>query len=1023
MEKNRDTFLHYTEGKAQSKRFLKELDPSSFNLHDFNVVDWLLFAYNFSKHINYFDKGNNASPEGDWQAFIDYFKIEELINGLELDNPEKLPRKESLGYKKLEKSILEKLSEFEGEQNLAPHLGLFMSFVKLLDFSKEKFNNLTKRHLDFYYEEILKIEKRTATPDKAYVIFELAKKAVQERIPEGTLLNAQKDANGKKLVYKTDKELIANQSKVVSLKSFLNDGKLQELKIAEKTNTLDGLEEELPEESNYWWPFGYNSEEVNYKELPNADLGFSIASSLFNLKEGKRTVTVAIEYQTISKGKLEGLSEQDIKDNIEIHCSGEKEWLKGVVLSKVSNTDTALIVSFELAKDFPAVTAYNATVLLETFDTELPVVRFLIKGERRYEVYKVFSQKTIKNIEVTVAVEGVTSALLENDNSKLNSEKPFFPFTAQPIKGSNFDIRYPELFSKKWENVEVKIDWKNTPESITDLYEAYTLNPNQRITKGEFDSSTATSIVANDAYFKAKSFLLDSEEWRLKNPNVVLFNKTNDGYKTSISISNSGSTPNSAEAIRLSLNQTALQEVYPKLYTLALTNSTGDKSIPNEPYDFKAERVELSYTAKEKAYSYLDSKSGPVKNEGTQLFYEDVFGQYEKEEASSDLVPVYNEGGEFYIGVEATVEQDVSLLIQTLEGSENPLSETFLDNEKIAWEILSNNKWIDLSENILTDETNNFLKSGIVKFKIPKTINTNNTRLPKDLIWIKVKMNKSYDAVCKLQGVFAQAMVATFQDSDNHLAHLKEGLNAGTISKLITRIPKIKSVSQKYNSFGGIYEETDIEYYRRISERLRHKNRAITQWDYEQLVLQEFPEVYKVKCLKHTSEESFMSPGDVTLIVVPDTKNKNTFDIYQPRVSRATLKAIKSYVNELNSLHVNTIVKNPDYQEIQVDIVVKFFEEYDESFYKKQLDLDIKKYLSPWAFDTEIEMDADININSNLLVNYIEHLPYVDYIENLSMSKDGEKQGKSLTKADPKAILVSAKQHKITIAEHNCIYK
>jgi len=106
-----------------------------------------------------------------------------------------------------------------------------------------------------------------------------------------------------------------------------------------------------------------------------------------------------------------------------------------------------------------------------------------------------------------------------------------------------------------------------------------------------------------------------------------------------------------------------------------------------------------------------------------------------------------------------------------------------------------------------------------------------------------------------------------------------------------------------------------------------------------------------------------------------------------------------------------------------VDIVVKFFDEYDESFYKKQLDLDIKKYISPWAFDTEIEMDADININSNLLVNYIEHLPYVDYIENLSMNKDGEKQGKSLTKADPKSILVSAKQHKVTIAEHNCIYK
>ena len=44
-----------------------------------------------------------------------------------------------------------------------------------------------------------------------------------------------------------------------------------------------------------------------------------------------------------------------------------------------------------------------------------------------------------------------------------------------------------------------------------------------------------------------------------------------------------------------------------------------------------------------------------------------------------------------------------------------------------------------------------------------------------------------------------------------------------------------------------------LEYYRRISERLRHKNRAITSWDYEQIILENFPEVFKVKCLNSTN--------------------------------------------------------------------------------------------------------------------------------------------------------------------------
>ncbi|RTZ49437.1 hypothetical protein EJ377_01930 [Chryseobacterium arthrosphaerae] len=64
-------------------------------------------------------------------------------------------------------------------------------------------------------------------------------------------------------------------------------------------NSADGLGEKLPEGSNYWWPFGYNSAETDsdrsiYKKLPKAKLGFSVASSLFDLKEGERTVTLKL---------------------------------------------------------------------------------------------------------------------------------------------------------------------------------------------------------------------------------------------------------------------------------------------------------------------------------------------------------------------------------------------------------------------------------------------------------------------------------------------------------------------------------------------------------------------------------------------------------------------------------------------------------------------------------------------------------------------------------------------------------
>ncbi|SMP13274.1 baseplate J/gp47 family protein [Chryseobacterium profundimaris] len=1015
--KKTDTFSHYREGKSQMQRFLAELDPGNLELHDFDLFDWLLFANNFAQRVNYFGKDDNTTPKGNWGNFF---------LG---DDANAIPRRESVEYKSMKKQVTDLISQFEQDSNLTPHLTLFVCFLKLLDFSKSAFNNLTKRHLDFYYNEILQIEKNEAKPDKAYVIFELAKKALQERIPGGTLLDGDKDANGKKRIYKTGEELIANQAKVVEMKSFLNDVKKRELKMAPVANSADGLGDKLPQESNYWWPFGYNADETVseksiYKQLPKAKLGFAIASSLFELKEGERIITVKIDFNKNSAQKFQDLSAGDIENNIKVLCSGEKEWISGMALKCVSKNADQLVLSLTLTKDFPAVVQYNKDVLGQTFQTDFPVVRFMIEGERYYTLYEALSEKLVKNVEVAVDVKGVKSLQIENDSSALNAEKPFFPFTAQPVKGSNFYIKYAEMFSKKWEKADITINWKNTPDSITNLYSGYVIQPNQNISIKQFESLEGASVVRSDAYFTADTALLEKDVWRGKGNNIELFRKVENGYKTQFSIQNTNSDPGTSEAIRLTVNQSALQDVYPKLYTLALSSDPAkNKLVPNEPYIPFAEDIELNYSAREIAYSYLDKDSNgkAAKNQGVQLYHEDVFGQYEKETETKSIVPVHENGGELYIGLEAATQTTVSLLIQMLEGSENPLVDTFEEKEFIEWNILSGNTWVDLSENMLKNETRKFLESGIVKFKIPKDNNTSHTRLTDGLIWIRARSKRSYDAVCKIQGIYTQAVLATFQDQGNDLTHLTNGLPADSISKLITRVPQIKSVSQPYNSFDGKYKEADSEFYRRVSERLRHKHRAITQWDYESLVLQEFPEVFKVKCLNHTSEKSYMAPGHVTLMVVPNIRNKNAFDVYQPRVSRASLNKIQDYVNELNTMHVKAQVINPNYKEAKIQATVKIFENLDEVFYMKQLDEDIKKYISPWAFTDSKDIDFNVELNVNHLINYLEQLYYVDYINEIEIFVNDVIQKKSLIEVDPKSILVSAKQHKITIAEQVCI--
>lgn len=1016
--KKTDTFSHYREGKSQMQRFLAELDPGNLELHDFDLFDWLLFANNFAKRVNYFDKDDHTVPKGKWGNFF---------LG---DDAGAIPRRESVAYKSMKKQVTDLMSRFEQDSNLTPHLTLFVCFLKLLDFSKKAFNHLTKRHLDFYYNEILQIEKNDAKSDKVYVIFELAKKAVQERIPGGTLLDGGKDADGRKRVYKTGNDLIANQAKVVEVKSFLNDGKKRELKMAPKADTADGLGDRLPENSNYWWPFGYNTDETIaekksvYKELPKAQLGFSVASSLFDLKEGERTVTLKIDFEKNSTQKLQSIPDKDLVNTIKVLCSGEKEWLSGTALECIRNEGGLLELSFTLSKDFPAVVKYDEKVLSEKFRTDFPVVRFMIEGEKSYDIYEALSETLLKNIEISVDVKGIKSFQIENDNGELNSDKPYYPFTAQPVKGSNFFIKCPEMFSKKWQNADITINWKNTPESIGDLYNGYVIQPNQNISLTDFQSLKTPSIVGSDAYFKADTALLDKESWHTEATDIEVFKKEGDGYKTQFSVRNISDDPGTGEAIRLTLNQSQLQDVYPKLYTLALSSDPkAGKLIPNEPYIPFAEDIELNYSAKDYVYSYLkkDSRGEASKSEGVQLYHEDVFGQYEKEVTTQNMVPVHEIGGELYIGLEAAPQTTISLLIQMLEGSENPLADTFREKEFIEWSILSGNTWIDLSGNMLENETGRFLESGIVKFKVSKDINTEHTRFTDGLIWIRAKSKKSYDAVCKIQGIYTQAVLATFQNQDNDLSHLNNGLPAETISKLITRVSQVKSVNQPYNSFDGQYKESDPEFYRRVSERLRHKHRAITQWDYEHLILQEFPEVFKVKCLNHTSEKSYMAPGYVTLMVVPDIKNKNAFDLYQPRVSRASLNKIQNYVNELNTMHVTAQVINPNYKEAKVEAKVKFFEGYDETFYLRALDEDIKKYISPWAFTDAQDIDFNVVLNVNQLVTYLESLQYVDYIDEVKILVNNVVQKQSLIEVDPKSILVSAKQHNVRITDQVCI--
>ncbi len=201
----------------------------------------------------------------------------------------------------------------------------------------------------------------------------------------------------------------------------------------------------------------------------------------------------------------------------------------------------------------------------------------------------------------------------------------------------------------------------------------------------------------------------------------------------------------------------------------------------------------------------------------------------------------------------------------------------------------------------------------------------------------------------------------------------------------------IKSISQPFASFGGKPKESDEEFYVRVSERLRHKHRGISIWDYERIVLQNFPSIYKVKCINHStynSDADEFAPGYVSVIVIPGLYNKNAVNPLEPRAPVSTLTEIKDFLGSKISPFAKENIKvlNPFYEKIKVEFKVKFEKGYDDwGYYSVLLQKDIMEFLSPWAFKDGQDISFGGKIHKSVILNFIEERYYVDFVTDFKM--------------------------------------
>ena len=860
-----------------------------------------------------------------------------------------------------------------------PHYALFIAFLKLLRVAQDDLNQYTQKHLDFYYKEVLQLQNKTPEPDVVHLTFELQKPVLQHLMSKNTLFNGGKDSTGKEIQYALNADVVLNKATVSKIHSQQIKHNGKDLLIASPVaDSEDGQGAKLISPDKSWFTFG------DIQKAKNANTGFAIASNILYLNEGTRTVTITVNSIT---------SVADLfNSGFNLNCftaqtTGPKDWqtVKGLTLSAGANNQQ-MVFRFTIAADQPAVVPYSESIHKEGLATNLPVLKIYLNQDLSDAIpYTLLCKKELQSIDVTVNVAHIKDLAISHDKGSIDPSAPFTPFGDFPDAGTSLYIGSKELFQKQLTSLTLNFNWKNVhPGNTVDVQSLYGGNwisisnaniyPDAQINPGGSYQPAAIEFTRNESFSNTAS------------NGFVRLVLQNDLYSYSQFLSEVKAALSSTKLIPVSGTD-------PVQYTVDVT----PPPQPNSPYVYD---LTADYEATQ---SILFDATVPADN--NILLHLTPFGYYPVNnrfvDAGSDTEPTKKitlvqdviHDGELFVGFAQAMPSTVlQVLFQVADGSSNPLK----DVETVYWYYLAaNNNWKQFKKEWVIDGTGNFTQSGIITLSLPAEVSDQNSALEQGLIWIKAAVVQNTDAVCKMVLIQAQAAEVTLVQDDAKQIEFRQILPAGTISKTVAGDAALKTISQPFDSEGGRIRESDEQFYVRVSERLRHKQRAITIWDYEHIILERFHEIFKVKCVNHSGfykgqgEDVFCEnyPGHVTVVTITDLKNKTNINPLRPYTPVRLLKNINDYLVTIISPFVKLHVKNPQFEEIQLDFKVQFTEFSDETFSLQLLNMEIEQFLCPWAYKDSAPISFGGKVVKSVLLNFVEERPYVDFVTCFKMNQ------------------------------------
>ncbi len=648
-----------------------------------------------------------------------------------------------------------------------------------------------------------------------------------------------------------------------------------------------------------------------------ASAGFILRSPVFLLSGGERDVTVGCTLTNESLVCFDILIGKLVKHDGISACEALYKVLDGSFALSITTAQgwrdvehftlrlhretRQLRFRFLLNSDFPPVCGKT--------ENDVPAVRFLIQPSAWLYPYSWCKQMRLESVSIDVQVEGLREGLFYNELGPIDSHQSFAPFGGQNERGAWIAFGHYEMACKRVMQVRLDFNWQQIPRGAGGLY-AYYKGYRQPIDNRSFQARTEflqngqwKPTPGEGMHYLFRTIGSDS----VPQTDGVLSEESSVAFMTSALAPLTLLSPDyfrpglvSSGFYRLLFDSPEMgfgDKEYRRLFAdVMLRNAHQRKKLspPEEPLSPRWDAPTLNYIAHEERTFIIG---------GSSTLQLDYITPFSIRETPDTTVPVpliqgTDDEGVYLFTFSGTEGENLFFMYVEME----PLQQE-IDHDNLpqtSWFYDDGSRWRKIPpSNILRDETGGWMHSGVVEIQLPLPVSRE--MLDEDgQFRMYMAVHRHFSNCASLRNLYFNIVQAEAVPDMLPLEQHPQLTGYRLVSPLS----------------GKVSRETDVELQLRVSERITHRNRALLPQDYERMILQEFPEIRKVKCLPGIDAKYRDRQALVTLVLIGSTSG-----IQQSRRSLCEdrlLCSVEQYLRPFTPPFVEIDAVNPVYEEITV---------------------------------------------------------------------------------------------------------